>query len=118
MAEYLRPEEVTCSQEVRDQQILDEYMGDEKGKLVLMSKTERYELLLQAQAKELSKRHGKHRHAYERRKSPPGFWRADFPTTQEQATDRAEAHKFERELVQKRYEEAMRGNGAYIFRDE
>lgn len=110
--------EQTLSQEEEDSRLLEEYMGDNKSRLRTMSRSERSELLIQARTRELAQKAGKHRHAYERRRSPPGFWRTDFPSTQELAADRVEAAKRERELVQQRYEEAMRPGGRWIFRDE
>jgi hypothetical protein len=110
--------EQTASQEEIDQRLLEEYMGDNKGRLRTMSRSEREETLIRAKARELANKAGKHRHAYERRRSPPGFWRADFPDTQETNEDRLAAAKLERELVQQRYEEAMRSRGKWVFRDE
>lgn len=109
---------LTMSQEEEDEVLLEEFLGDNAYKLRNMSKDERQETLIQARTRELSKKHGKHRQAYDRRRSPPGYWRADFPTTQEENQDRVKAKQFERDLVARRYEEAMRPGGAYVFRDE
>jgi hypothetical protein len=108
----------TISQDEADQRLLDEYMGNNRSKLLRVSKAEKEELLMDARARELARQHGKHRQAYERRQSPPGFWRADFPTTQEEAADKVAAERQEREIVKTRFEEAMRGDGAWSFRDE
>ncbi|OBT71636.1 hypothetical protein VF21_09702 [Pseudogymnoascus sp. 05NY08] len=101
-----------------DERLLEDFLGGNIHKLQAMTADERQETLIQAKARDLANKHGKHRHAFERRQSPPGFWRADFPTTQEVQTDRAEAADFERELVRKRYEDAVRGGGKWMFRDE
>ncbi|KFZ02109.1 hypothetical protein V500_00439 [Pseudogymnoascus sp. VKM F-4518 (FW-2643)] len=101
-----------------DELLLEDFLGGNIHKLQAMSADERQETLIQAKARDLANKHGKHRHAFERRQSPPGFWRADFPTTQEVQSDRAEAADFERELVRKRYEDAVRGGGKWMFRDE
>jgi len=98
--------------------LLNDFMGDNAYKIQHMKPEQREELLLQAKTRELSNKLGKHRHAYGRRASPPGFWRADFPTTQEHLEDKKRAKEKERDLVQQRYEQAMRPGGAYIFRDE
>lgn len=111
-------ENQTSSQAEEDNRLLQDYLGANSGKLQNMCKEERKETLIQAKTWELSNKHGKHRHAFERRQSPPGFWRTDFPTTQEVEADRKEAAKVERELVKKRYEEAMREGGRWMFRDE
>lgn len=107
----------TMSQEEADDKILKEFLGDNSYKVRNMTKDERQETLMQALARDFSNKFGKHRHAYERRQSPPGYWRSDFPDTQEQVQDRAKAMQLERDQIAHRYEEAMRG-GAYIFRDE
>ncbi len=109
----------TSSQEEAENTLIRGFIGkDADALLAKMSKDERREMLLKAKTRDLANKHGKHRHAYERRKSPPGFWRTDFPTTQEEERDRAQANIFEGELVAKRYEEAMRGGGKWIFRDQ
>jgi hypothetical protein len=108
----------TLSQEEADEMLLDEYLGDNAYKMSNMSKEEREELIIQAKTRDMANKFGRHRHAYERRTSPPGFWRADFPTTQEEREDREKAHEIARSAVEERYKEAMRPNGRFIFRDE
>ncbi|KAH8648154.1 DNA repair protein endonuclease SAE2/CtIP C-terminus-domain-containing protein [Tricladium varicosporioides] len=108
----------TPSQEVADEQLLEDFLGDNAYKLQNMSEAEKAELLLKAKTRDLANHYGKHRHAYERRKSPPGFWDTDFPTTQEHMVTKAQEKQYERDIVAKRYEEAMRPGGAYMFRDE
>jgi len=108
----------TLSQEDRDQELLEEFMGDNAYKLNNMSAEERKEMLLQAKTRDLANKNGRHRHAYDRRPSPPGFWEADFPTTQEELQNREKSKEYVRRLVEERYAEAMRPGGAYIFRDE
>jgi hypothetical protein len=70
--------------------MLEDYLGDayDTTQLTQMAPEERQELVLQARTKKMAKESGKHREAYERRRTPPGFWRVDFPTTQERAEDR------------------------------
>jgi hypothetical protein len=101
-----------------DSELVKEFLGDNAYKVRFMNEEEKRETLLQAKTRDYSNHFGKHRHAYERQPSPPGFWRMDFPTTQESREDREKAKTFERELVQQRYMEAMRSNGAYKFKDE
>jgi len=110
-------EQQTFFQE-ENERLLEDYLGDNKGRLRNMTQMEKEELLVRAKARELANKASKHRHAYERRRSPPGFWRSDFPSTQELLSDRQEAANRERELVQERYEEAMRPGGRWLFRDE
>lgn len=108
----------TLSQEEADMKLLEEYLGDNAYKIRNMSEEHKEELLLQAKTRDFANRYGKHRHAYERRTSPPGFWRADFPTTQEEMEDREKAKEIAGTEVEERYKEAMRPNGRFIFRDE
>lgn len=79
---------------------------------------QRKDIVAQAHVHCFTTQHGKQRQAFERRKSPPGFWDTDFPTTQEAAQNRAKAREMEREQVAERWRDAMRGDGRWIFRDE
>lgn len=101
-----------------DLQILEDYLGDQKDMLNTMSDKERQDLLIDAKARLLANQYGKHRYTYERARSPPGFWRADMPDTQELEQDREAARKLEREKVMERYREAMRPGGLWKFADE
>ena len=107
----------TASQQEADEKIIKDFLGDNSHKAQNMTEAERHETLIRALARDMSNKMGKHRHAYERRQSPPGYWRSDFPDTQEQIQDREKARELEREQLLHRYEEAMRG-GVYLFRDE
>jgi hypothetical protein len=78
---------------------------------------ERHKMLLEARAKAFADAHGKHREVFQRNKTPPGFWRTEMPSTQELEQDWEEARKMQRQKVEERWREAMRG-GRYIFRDE
>ena len=109
---------LTASQEEAETRLLKEFLGDNAYKIRNMTRAERDEVLLQAKTRDLANKHGKHRHAYERRRSPPGFWRMDFPSTQEEREDRQKVEQLERDVVAQRYNQAMRPRGAYLFRDE
>ncbi|EFX02893.1 DNA repair protein sae2/ctip [Grosmannia clavigera kw1407] len=98
--------------------MMERHLGDEAFVLARMPPDEKKELWLEAKTKQLADKYGKHRHRYHRRASPPGFWDADFPTTQEEVHNRAESKRAERTAVQERYREAMRPNGRWLFRDE
>lgn len=104
----------------QEEKLLEEHLGDAYDGMQFsqMSPEERKELVLQARTRELANKHGKHRHAYERQTTPPGYWRVDFPTTQEEREDREKAAELERKLVGERWAEAMRKGGRYVFRDE
>jgi hypothetical protein len=82
-----------------------------------MSAHDRAELLLDAQAKYVAEQYGRHRNVSDRRRTPPGFWDSDMPSTQEQENQRQQAQKVERVLVAERHREAMKG-GRWLFRDE
>lgn len=101
-----------------DRQILEEYLGDQKHVLDEISDQDREDLLVEAKARFLADRFGRHRYAHERHRSPPGFWRTDMPSTQELARDREEAKELEREKIKERYREAMRPGGLWKFADE
>lgn len=102
------------------QAFLEEYLGDRKDLLKTLSHSPEAldGLLIEAKARQLADKFGKHRHSFERARSPPGFWRTDMPTTQEEAEDRLEADRMERAKVQDRIREAMRPNGLWRFADE
>lgn len=63
----------------------------------------------------------KHRSHWERPKSPPGFWRSDFPTTQETAEEKRQAAERLKQEARNRFNEVMQEGGRkksrYIFRD-
>lgn len=104
--------------EEEDQRLLDEYLGDDKHRLTGMPVHEKKELLLRAQTERFANQYGKHRHAYGRGSTPPGFWNTDMPTTQEEMENRKAAQAMEREKVEDMYREAMRPDGRYKFRNE
>lgn len=109
---------LTAAQRQEEQALLERYLGDYAYKLSMISKAERSELWVKAKTQDLADRYGKHRHRYSRMRSPPGFWNADFPSTQEIEGERAEAAEREKRLIEERHREAMRPGGRFLFRDE
>lgn len=109
---------LTPAQQREEQKLLEDYLGDAAFRLGIMTPQERAETWVEAKTQELANKYGRHRHRYSRQQSPPGFWDADFPNTQELASDRVEASKRERKAIADRYREAMRPGGRWIFRDE
>lgn len=109
---------LTVEQRQEEQRLLEEYLGDYCYRLAMMTKEERAEVWVEAKMRELANKYGRHRHRFSRMRSPPGFWNADFPNTQELQTNRVEAGKRERQQIQERYREAMRSDGRWLFRDE
>jgi hypothetical protein len=98
--------------------LIFEFSGCEPEQLLTMPEVEKDDLLRRARVWKLGQAHGRHRAAHERRPSPPGFWRTDMPSTQEEQEDRARAEAQERRQVEERYKEAMRPGGRWKFRDE
>lgn len=98
--------------------LMEEYLGHESYRLGTMTMDEKKEVWLKAKTIAVANTFGRHRHQFERQRSPPGYWDPDFPGTQEQQELRQEAERRERETVEKRWREAMRGNGRWLFRDE
>ncbi|KAH8671163.1 DNA repair protein endonuclease SAE2/CtIP C-terminus-domain-containing protein [Xylariales sp. PMI_506] len=99
------------------QTLLEEYLGENSWRLGPMTKNEKEKMWINAKIKELSNKHGRHRNRYDRMASPPGFWRADFPTTQEDLDDKEEAEQMQRDEIEEKYREAI-NKGRWLFRDE
>ncbi|OTA36980.1 hypothetical protein BTJ68_02281 [Hortaea werneckii EXF-2000] len=103
-----------------DAELLEEHLGPNWQEIIgAFTHERRIRLLEEARTAEFANKYGKHRHAFERRSTPPGFWRTEFPTTQEEAADRAKAQELTKQKVEERWREAMReGDGMWLFRDE
>ncbi|KAI1442662.1 SAE2-domain-containing protein [Annulohypoxylon stygium] len=100
------------------QTLLEKYLGDDAWRLSTMTRLEKEDLWVEAKTQELANEQGKHRHRFHRAASPPGYWRTDFPSTQEEERDKEESAKMTRQIVEERYREAMRPGGRWLFRDE
>lgn len=101
-----------------DELTLQGYLGSAYASVIHSATAqERQKMLLEARAKAFADTHGKHREVFQRNRTPPGFWRTEMPSTQELEQDWEEARKMDRQKVEERWREAMRG-GRYIFRDE
>jgi hypothetical protein len=109
---------LTAAQRQEEQKLVEGHLGDYSYRLATMTKAERAEIWLEAKTQELANKYGKHRHRFSRMRSPPGFWNADFPDTQDLEAERAEAAKRERATVEERYQEARRPGGRWVFRDD
>ena len=100
---------------------LHDELGVERSALTTLRDAQRQELLVRAQAQKFARESGKHRvsgGSKGRAATPPGFWRTEFPTTQEEERDREEARRREGGVVEERWREAMRDGGRWVFRDE
>ena len=79
----------------------------------------RAEEALRARQEEIEfvNRYGRHREAFPRRVSPPGFWDSEMPDTQALQRQRAEAERIERDRLALRRREADRGaRGRFVRR--
>ncbi|KAJ5928032.1 hypothetical protein N7466_006988 [Penicillium verhagenii] len=112
------PAKSPSEQQEEDQRLLEEYMGEDYHMLEGLSAEDRGHLLIEARARAIANQYGKHRHAHQRARSPPGFWRTDMPSTQELESDREVAQRIEREKIEERYREAMRPGGLWTWADE
>ncbi|KAF1353347.1 DNA repair protein endonuclease SAE2/CtIP C-terminus-domain-containing protein [Delphinella strobiligena] len=102
-----------------DELTLQGYLGGGYSQIIKhATPEEKKQMLIDARTKAFADQHGRHRQVFERRNTPPGFWRTDMPTTQEEEEDREEARRMERQRVEERWREAMRGGGRYVFKDE
>ena len=102
----------------QDYRLLQDFTGLNMEAFESISPAEKNLLLERAKAQNFGNEYGRHRHAHERAASPPGFWRTEMPTTQEVEGDKEKALVVEREKIEGRYREAMKGSGKWIFRDE
>lgn len=107
-----------AEQEQEDENMLREFLGENIHVLQTEDDQGRRKLLIEARARALANQYGRHRHTHQRAQSPPGFWRTDMPSTQEEELDREAAKRLEREKVEERYREAMRPGGLWVFADE
>lgn len=98
--------------------LMEDYLGYEAFKLGMMTRSEKEEVWLQAKTRDLANKVGRHRDRFDRRQSPPGYWDADMPSTQQLEKQKEEAEKQERALIEHRRREATRPGGKWVFRDE
>lgn len=102
-----------------DAQVLEDMFGSSYAEIMASYPPHKHaELLIQARAQEFANEHGKHRSTFERAATPPGFWRTEMPSTQEELEDRRKAEEMERMKTEGMWREALRGGGRWLFRDE
>jgi hypothetical protein len=120
MGFQVRPDKNLWATEGKDEgvQLIIEYTNWARSKIKSLSEDDRDRLLIDAKIQKTANLFGKHRHLHERPASPPGFWRTDFPSTQERNEDRALADEMERQKVEARWREAKKDNGLWKFADE
>ena len=109
----------TLDQQISNNGLLLDMLGpDSEEKIRTLTPAARAHLLDEARVRDISARYSRHRAAHPRAQTPPGFWNTDMPSTQETAENREKADKLEREEVERRHRDAMRGNGRWMFADE
>ncbi|KAI9889613.1 MAG: hypothetical protein M1814_005121 [Vezdaea aestivalis] len=101
-----------------DTRLLKSFLGASDVTLQGMDSRVKQEALVSAKSWELASKHGKHRAAFERPSTPPGFWDTGMPTTQDMEEDRLKAGEIEKRKVTERHREAMKSGGRWMFRDE
>ncbi len=90
-----------------------------EDKIRTLTSLARENLLHEARAKRVADAYGKmHRNLHQRAQSPSGFWNVDMPGSQEERKLREVAKRTERAEIQKRYREAGKEGGKWLFADE
>ncbi|EXJ65814.1 uncharacterized protein A1O5_11055 [Cladophialophora psammophila CBS 110553] len=104
---------------VSEDDLLRDFLGPGSAdKISSLTPLARANLVHEARANLLAKEYGrKHRANFETPSTPPGFWDVDIPSTQEQNENQEQARQKQRDEVERRYQEAIKG-GRWIFADE
>lgn len=101
-----------------DARCLQAYLGDDYRPLKNLPWEDKEELLLAARTEQFANAYGKHRYQYGRQQTPPGFWDADMPSTQQEIKNKIVAKAMQKAKVVEMRREAMKPDGRYKFRDE
>lgn len=64
---------------------------------------------------QMKQQHSRHRYHFKRQQTPPGFWNADFPTTQEEQEYRRQGLEMQRRAHEEKAAIARQGGGRYKF---
>ncbi|KEF51263.1 uncharacterized protein A1O9_12613 [Exophiala aquamarina CBS 119918] len=106
--------------QIPDDELLLEFFGQgSEAKIRGLTPMARNNLIHEARAKKIANAFGKiHRRASDRPKTPPDYWGLDVLGSQEERKSREQGLLIEREEVEKRYHEAMKPNGRWLFADE
>ncbi|KAL8669547.1 MAG: hypothetical protein Q9168_005866 [Polycauliona sp. 1 TL-2023] len=109
----------SSSQEYDEQGMMADYLGeDQVHRLKNMSRDQKAEVLLRAKTKIMADHYGRHREVFAREPSPVGYWDVDMPNSQEAAEMGRMAAMRTRGKVEERYQEAVKRDGTWKFRDE
>lgn len=101
-----------------DDRCLQAYLGDDYPRLKNLPWEDKEELLWAARTEQFANAYGKHRYQYGRQQTPPGFWDADMPSTQQETKNKTIAKAMQKAKVAEMHREAMKPGGRYKFRDE
>lgn len=101
-----------------DERCLQAYLGDDYPRLKNLPWEDKEELLWAARTEQFANAYGKHRYHYGRQQTPPGFWDADMPSTQQEIKNKTIAKAMQKAKVAEMHREAMKPGGRYKFRDE
>lgn len=101
-----------------DERCLQAYLGDDYPRLKNLPWEDKEELLWAARTEQFANAYGKHRYQYGRQQTPPGFWDADMPSTQQEIKNNIIAKAMQKAKVAEMHREAMKPGGRYKFRDE
>lgn len=102
-----------------DEDLLREFLGPgSETKIASLTQVARANLLNEAKTKRMAQYFARQRADHDQEQNPPGFWSIDMAGTQEDETNREKAGAMEQAEVVKRYEDAVKGNGRWIFADE
>lgn len=101
-----------------DERCLEAYLGDDYPRLKYLPWEDKEELLWAARTEQFANAYGKHRYQYGRQQTPPGFWDADMPSTQQEIKNKTIAKAMQKAKVAEMHREAMKPGGRYRFRDE
>lgn len=101
-----------------DERCLQAYLGDDYHRLKNIPWEDKEELLWAARTEQFANAYGKHRYQYGRQHTPPGFWDADMPSTQQEIKNKTIAKAMQKAKVAEMHREAMKPGGRYKFRDE
>ncbi|KAK5089123.1 hypothetical protein LTR05_003347 [Lithohypha guttulata] len=106
-------------EKLTDDELLLRFLGpNSEQKIAALTNIARNNLLAEARVKFVAEKFGRQRVDYDKEADPPGFWTMDMPGTQEDAENKKKAKELERAETKKKYDDAISGNGRWIFADE
>lgn len=104
---------------ISNNELLQNFLGPNfEDTIPNLTEKARENLLSEARVKLLADVIGKHRHTSPRARSPPGFWTADMPGTQEEPENKWQASTGERAEVDLRDQEACNEYRKWMFADK